>query len=90
MVSKSPSNFSHIDKFGAIDQLQDNTGSCMAVKGTIANGAPVNVQPCSVNFAQRSWVAVNGGSNTGAGPTTAIKIGAESCLDVVDGKDASE
>jgi len=69
------------------DQLVDNTGSCMAVKGTIANGAAVNVQPCSVNAAQRLWVAANGGSNTGTGKTTSIKIGAESCLDVVDGKD---
>lgn len=68
-----------------LDYQEDNTGSCIAVKGAVANGAAVNVQPCSVNITQKAWVVVNGG-----GKSSPIKIGAESCLDVTDGKDAGK
>jgi len=69
-------------------QETDNSGQCMGVKGVIQNGASVNVQSCSGELEKRAFVVTNGGSNTGAGPTSPIHVGAGLCLDVTGGKDA--
>jgi len=68
-------------------------GPCMQVEqpidGTNAtNGAPVEINFCHTTAAYRSWTVVNGGSNTGTGPTGPIQILDGFCLDVIDGKDA--
>jgi hypothetical protein len=58
--------------------------------GGDSNGSPVIVNHCHTTPSYRSWTVVNGGSNTGTGPTGPIEVLDGYCLDVTDGVDASK
>lgn len=54
-----------------------------------ANGSAVVINDCSASTEQRGWQVVAGGSTTGAGTPTAIKIFNTFCLEVTGGVNAS-